>query len=457
MRIAHVAAEHSDLAYTGGLGEVVAGLPEAQARLGHDVTVVVPGSAGALARHPSAPVAYEVRVPLPWGAATFRAHVTELRGARLVMLAEQALFGRPGMYGDREEAYSDNPVRFSAFARAAARVVEASDIVHLHDWHAGLVAPLVVLGHPAPEHRPRVVFTVHNLAFQGSFPTSGAALTGLPESAFQVEGVLHHGRISPLKAGLQYADKLTTVSPTYARELQTVALGWDFVGLFRHRAADLEVIVNGLVDAERPLPTEPRAARRQAFCERIGLDVPSGPLAVMVSRLTQQKGVDLVLDALPGALAAGYAVAVIGVGAPDLVGALRAAERRHPRRVVLRDAFEPELASAAFAAADVVLVPSRFEPCGLTQLHAMRHGALPVVRRTGGLADTVRDVGDGEGWGFVMQGDDLGEALARAAALFADPAATEAARARAMAQPIGWQEPARRYLELYERTLAGRR
>lgn len=457
LTIAHIASEHADFVYTGGLGEVLAGLPEAQAAHGHAVTVILPGTPHALERL-DVTRTFEVTIELPWGPARFVAHVGQHRGTRVVLLAEPALFGRASLYGT-PEPFSDNAVRFTAFARAAAVVASQAQIAHLHDWHAGLAAPLLTALHPAPRARPRVVFTVHNLAFEGAFGRAAFGLTGLPESAASIEGVLHHGRVSALKAGLQFADLLTTVSPNYAAELQTEAFGWSFTGLLRHRRADLVGIVNGL----RALPTtdprpaaKPRPERLRDLAAELGLRPPApGRICFgMVSRLTLQKGVDLVIEALPAAFADGHSAVILGSGDTALMSSLRALQAHHPGHLAFIDEFDPALADRIFRGADVILVPSRFEPCGLVQLHAMRAGALPLVRKTGGLADTVRDVGAG-GWGFVFDGDALGAAIARAGAFFEHPEAVAAARARGAAIDVGWDGPARayeaHYRALYER------
>ena len=451
LSIVHIAAEHADFVYTGGLGEVLAGLPEAQAAHGHDVTVVLPGSPHALERL-TVTQHFDVPVELPWGPARVTAHVGAHRGTRVVLLSEPALFARASLYGT-PEPYSDNPVRFATFARAAAKVAAQADIAHLHDWHAGLAAPHLTAFHPAPASRPRVVFTLHNLAFEGAFATAGFGLTGLPPEALGVDGLLHFDRVSPLKAGLYYADLLTTVSPTYAAELLTDAGGWAFAGLLRHRHADLVGIVNGLrgLSSERPAShPHARSERRAALAAEVGIAAPApgGIGFAMVSRLTLQKGVDLVIEALPRTLAAGHTAIVLGSGDTALVAALRALQGHHPGRLAFVDTFDPGLADRIFAGSDVVMVPSRFEPCGLVQLHAMRAGALPLVRKTGGLADTVRDVAEG-GWGFVFEGEALAGAIDRAVAFFAEPAAVAAARTRGQAIDVSWDRPARAYEDCY--------
>ncbi|MGM0577046.1 MAG: glycogen synthase [Myxococcota bacterium] len=450
--VVHVAAEHADLLHTGGLGEVMAGLPAAQVEEGAVVRVVLPGYRAAQesvegARRPGP------EVHMPWGPARFDEVRFVRDGVEIVLLAEPAWFDRPHAYGPPGTAYSDNPVRFAAFSRAVAAWIAEQDappdVVHVHDWHAGLVAPLL----EAAGVRIPVVCSVHNLAYQGAFPTDALPITGLPPEYLRMDGILHHDAINPLKAGLQFADVLATVSPTYARELTSDEGGWDLAPLFRWRREHLVGIVNGIrPPGPRPKP-EGLAARRRDLCESLGIASPTdGPLFGMVSRLTGQKGVDLFVEAAPRWIEAGCGAVILGSGERRLADGLRRLARAHPDRVAFVNDFDPGLAARIYAGVDVVCVPSRFEPCGMVQLHAMYAGAVPLVRRTGGLADTVRDVEDG-GWGFVFEAptpEALSEAMGRAQGLWRDGEPWAEVRARAMARPVGWREPARRYLDLYE-------
>ncbi len=451
--VIHVAGEHSDYAHTGGLGEVVAGLSRAQAAAGAQVSVVLPGYARALGRLDGTHEGH-VEVELPWGRLRFDVYGRVRHGVHVRMLHEPSLFDRPELYGPPGGAYADNGVRFSAFCRAAVELVAREglpDVLHLHDWHAGLVAPLLAGWLP----RPRLVMTVHNLAFQGLMPVSALPVTGLEPSALGIDGVLHRGQISLLKAGLQFADLLTTVSPTYARELQQEEGGWDLAGLFRWRRERLVGLVNGVEVDAVATPAATHAESRRALCAEAGLSEPRGPLFSMITRLTGQKGVDLFVGAIPEVLGRGAAAVVLGTGEAWLSEALRGLERDHPGRVAFLERFDPQLAERVYAGSDVVCVPSRFEPCGMVQLHAMRHGALPLVRHTGGLADTVKDVAEG-GWGFVFEPATVAgcaQAMQRACTLYAQPEAWQAARRRALAQRVDWGPPAERYLALYARPL----
>jgi len=454
LRVVHVVAEYAGVLQTGALGEVVAGLAEAQAARGHEVEVITPCHHGALTRFEEARLVGELEVAMPWGPIAFAVYRAVARGVGLRLLVEPALFGRERLYGVGLTSYSDNPVRFAAFCRAAVQLVDGVDVAHLHDWHAGLAAPLLTRYGVGGDGRPRVVMTVHELAFQGAFLAAALSLTGLPPDALSMEGVLHHERINPLKAGIQYADLVTTLSPTYARELQTEAYGKDLAGLFRHRSADLVGIVNGLAPDRGDDRERAHEDRRAALCGELGIEPPPGPLIALVSRLTARKGADLALAALPAALARGAGAIVMGEGEPRLAEGFRAlAATGSSVRFIA--GFDPALAERVARDADIVCVPGRHEPCGTVHLHGMRGGAVPVVRATGGLSDTVFDVADG-GWGVVFREATVGAlegALARAIALYEDRAGWRSLQERVMARPVGWEGPVEAYLDAYRRAL----
>jgi len=387
---------------------------------------------------------------LPWSTARFRMRRVEIEGTAVDLLFEPALFERDHLYGPPGEEYSDNPVRFTAFCRAVAEIVagpDAPDIVHLHDWHAGLV-PAMLKGRPS---RPATVFTVHNPAYQGDFSMDAAVLTDLGAHHLGIDGVVHDGRISPLKAGVQLADIVATVSPTHASELLDPRYAFGLEGTYRWRAGSLHGVLNGIPPNGLSFSSTGRRARRRTLCRAHGLALPAGPLFGVVGRLTWQKGIDLLIAALPSALERGAAAFVLGTGDPDLARELRALKQRHRKQVVFVEGFEPALATRLFGACDFVCIPSRYEPCGLVQMHAMRKGAVPLARRTGGLADTIVDIDDG-GFGILFDEATVGaleEALGRACDLFDHPRAQAAARRLARAQDFGWEGPAERYLALY--------
>ncbi len=382
-------------------------------------------------------------------------------------------FARAGRTRADGWAYWDNAQRFAALARAAADVGRgaapdfAPDVVHAHDWQAGL-APAYLHYDGGP--RPATVMTVHNLAFQGRFLASCDDLM-LPWHAWSIDGVEFYGGIGFLKAGLQLADRITTVSPTYAAEIRTPEGGMGLDGLLRHRAGALAGILNGIDGAEWNPATDPRIARnfdaahrpertvnRVALRERMGLEAtPEAPLFGLVSRFSWQKGIDLVLENVRAIVEGGGQLAVLGSGDPGLEGAFAEASRTHPGRVGVRIGYDEDLAHLVQAGADAILVPSRFEPCGLTQMCALRYGALPLVSRVGGLADTVVDANDaavaaGVATGVQFSpvtGDQLAFAIGRMLSLWKDPPRWRRLQARAMATDVSWRHSAQQYAKLY--------
>ncbi len=469
MSILFVASELFPYVKTGGLGDVMAALPRAMRALGADVRFLVPA-------YPAIRSAVDVlgeaaALPELMGGGPARILRAEAPGLPLYLLDQPAFFDRPGNpYGYPE----DLARRFAALAWAAAHLGRKGDVdgwrpdvVHGHDWPTGLM-PAYVANGEGP--RPATVMTIHNIAFQGRFPPSLLADLWLPRHAFTPEGVEFHGDICFLKAGLKLADRLSTVSPTYAREIQHAG-GHGLEGLLAHRNGSLWGIING-VDRDVWNPAKDpnlvsrydlkhparRLPNRVDFQRRMGLhEDPDAPIFAAVSRLDPLKGLDLVLDNVDHLVSSGAQLAVLGTGDPHAEGAFLQAAQRHPGRVAVFIGYDEALARRAFSAADVVLVPSRQEPCGLTQLYAQAYGALPLVRRTGGLADTVVGVSettlaDGTATGFMFDtasGWALGEAINRALALFRDPAAWRQVQRRGMMTEFGWEGPAKAYLDLY--------
>jgi starch synthase len=343
--------------------------------------------------------------------------------------------------------------------------------VHGHDWHAGLAPAYLGVGRAARRHRAASVFTVHNLAFQGLFEQRHFVELGLPAQAWSLQGLEFHGQLSFMKAGLQYADRITTVSPSYAREIQTSEFGAGLDGLLRERSAALSGILNGVDDAvwnpaaddaiAAPYSADKpagKAACKAALQRECGLDERADALLFSaVSRLTEQKGLQLLLPAIDELVARGGQLVVLGSGEAALEAAFRNAASKHPLAVALRQGYDEALSHRIFAGSDVTLVPSRFEPCGLTQMYALRYGSLPLVRRTGGLADTVtdctlEDLADDSATGFVFErfdSADLQRALRRAFTLWQRPREWRVVRKRGMQQRFGWGEAAQQYLALY--------
>jgi len=483
MRLLHVAAEIYPFVKTGGLADVLGALPAAQAAAGTEARVLLPGLPALVQvlREPQV----VARVLAPWGGAPAeivrgRLDAPQLAGVPAYLLRHEGLYQRPGTpYGDGSgHAFVDNHRRFALLGLAASRLAEGVDaawapsIVHGHDWHAGLTFAYLDVGKAARRHRAAGVFTIHNLAFQGLFEQRHFVELGLPASAWSLQGLEFHGQLSFMKAGLQYADRITTVSPSYAREIQSGEFGAGLDGLLRERAAALSGILNGVDDAVWDPATDAAIAARYgadkpagktackaALQRECGLDVRDDALMfAAVTRLTEQKGLQLLLPAIDTLVARGGQLVVLGSGDPALEAALRRAAQQHPKAVALRQGYDEALSHRIFAGSDVTLVPSRFEPCGLTQMYALRYGSLPLVRRTGGLADTVtdctiEDLADGRATGFVFErfdSDDLERALRRAFTLWQRPRDWRAVTKRGMQQRFGWGEAAARYRTLYE-------
>jgi starch synthase len=343
------------------------------------------------------------------------------------------------------------------------------DIIHCHDWQAGLVPAYVRYG-----GGPKTVMTVHNLAFQGHYPASIFGTLGLPPTAFGIEGVEYFGGVGFLKAGLQCADAITTVSPTYAREILTVADGMGLDGLLRARSSVVHGIVNG-IDTEIWDPSTDsnipqvygaknlakRSVNKAAIEKRFGLNPAEGPLYCIISRLTLQKGMDIVSAALPKLVELGGTLAILGSGDIALEASLKEAAVRYPGRVGITTTYDEPLSHLLQAGADAILIPSRFEPCGLTQLYGLRYGCVPVVARVGGLADTIVDANDAALSAGVASGiqfspvtqDTLEHALQRASMLFADKPAWASLQQAGMKADVSWTRSAARYAELYSTLL----
>jgi len=474
MRVLHVAAEVFPLVKTGGLADVVAALPVALAGQGADVRLLLPGLPAVMESVQGARTVIDIGAC--FGALRVRMLLARMPGSRLPVYVIDApyLYRRGGSpYQDsRGEEWPDNLQRFALLGWMAAHLAAGDadlkwtpDIVHAHDWHAAMACAYIA------EHPPTqaaTVYTVHNLAYQGLFPMHDWPTLGLATRLMSPAGLEFHGQLSFMKAGLSFADHVTTVSPGYAREITTHEFGWGLDGVIRSRGAQVTGVLNGIDDAVWNPATDPGIAERydaerlagkrscrHALQAELGLQIDDDALLLtVVSRLTAQKGLDLLLAALPSLLQAGVQFAVQGAGEPALEAAFEMAMRSHPRRVQARIGYDEARAHRLIAGADVIAVPSRFEPCGLTQMYGLRYGTLPVVRRVGGLADTVADHGDGEGasTGFVF--DDasplaLERCVLRALALRRDTAAWQARMRTAMAQSLSWDGPAREYLSLY--------
>jgi len=478
VRVLSGASAAYPLVKTGGLADVVGALPAALAPHGIETTTLLPG--------------YPALAPHVKGAATVH-HWPDLLGVEarllattigdhpLLVLDAPALFAREGpIYTDRGgKDWPDNWRRFAALGRAAADLASgavpghAYAILHAHDWQAAM-APAYLRFSPGPARPARSVMTVHNLAFQGAFDASVFRELGLPEAAFALDGVEFYGGVGFLKAGLEAAYAITTVSPTYAEEIRTPEFGMGLEGLIEARRGRVQGIVNGIdasvwdpeTDPALPSPYSSRSVGRRAPNKRsveaaFGLDPGDGPLFTVVSRLTWQKGMDVLSWCLDDLVALGGRLALLGSGDAALETAFLDAAARHPGRIGVRIGYDEALSHLLQGGADAILIPSRFEPCGLTQLYGLRYGCVPVVARTGGLADTVIDanaaaLAAGVATGIVSDGvsyESVTHALRRAVALHAAPDRWCRLQKNGMATDVGWTQSGARYADLYRKVL----
>lgn len=474
-----VASEVFPLIKTGGLADVAGALPQALARSGIAVRTLLPCYPVVRDRVKKAVLEHEFPEFFGGKARILSARYGEID---LLLLEAPHLYDRPGNpYTMADGAnWPDNALRFAALSRAAASIGQGllknwkPDIVHAHDWQAGLTPAYLAYDGGA---RPKTVMTVHNLAFQGQFPPEMLPRLGLPAHAWRFDGVEYYGTIGFLKSGLQFADKITTVSPSYAAEIRGPDAGMGLDGLLNARSRDLSGIINGIDTRvwnpatdealESTYDTDNFGARwlnKKALQERMGLETSEEKLLfAVISRLSWQKGLDLVLQALPTILERGGQLAVLGSGDANLVEGFRAAMASHPGQVACDFGFDENLAHQIQAGSDAILMPSRFEPCGLTQLCALRYGAVPIVARVGGLADTIIDANEMAISAGVATGiqflpvtlDAFTGALHRAADLYARADDWQLIQTNGMNTDVSWAGPARRYADLY-RSLLGR-
>jgi starch synthase len=473
LNVLSVASEIFPLIKTGGLADVVGALPGVLAREGVQVRTLVPAYPAVLAKLADAATArdYDNLFGGP-------ARVIAGRAAGLDLFAIDAphLYDRPGnpYLGPDGLDWPDNARRFAALGRVAADIGRGAidgyrpQVVHAHDWQAAL-APAYL--HYADGPRPGTAVTIHNIAFQGHYPISIFGELGFPAHALAVDGVEYFGGVGYLKAGLRLSDRITTVSPTYAREIMTPEFGNALDGLLRARAAVVQGIVNGIDDTVWDPATDPALARnyralsidmrlrnKTALQAQLGLAPEvERPLFGVVSRLSDQKGLDLLLAALPGLVAEGGQLALLGSGDRSLEAGFASAAAGWPNSVGCVFAYDERLAHLIQAGADFIVVPSRFEPCGLTQLCALRYGAVPIVARVGGLADTIIDANEAAMAAGVATGiqfyppsvDALSYALERALEITGDPAMMRRLRLNGMRADVSWRGPAQHYAALY--------
>lgn len=492
MKVLYVCAELFPFLKTGGLADVGAGLPPALQALGCDVRLVMPAFPDIASQATSSrSVASLPDGKMPWGQAPVLpaadVALATLAGFDIPVYLVQApaLYQRRGnpYLGPDGQDWGDSALRFAALGWAAATLGQGldpdwvPDVIHCHDWHAGLAPAYVRAFAEAGQDTPLTVFTIHNLAYQGLFPGTVFAQLGLPAACFDVDGLEFFGQISFMKAAIQYADRITTVSPTYAREITLPSQGHGLDGLLRARASSLSGILNGvdyqvwnpaadvLLSTHYDVDTlASKAAAKRALQVRFGLEPRVQALVFgVVSRLTEQKGLHLLPPVLAELVRRGGQLALLGQGDAALEQVFVDAAVHHPEQVGVRIGYDEATAHAVVAGADVILVPSAFEPCGLTQLYGLRYGTLPLVRRVGGLADTVVDctlenLDDGSATGFVfgeLSADGLLSALRRAFVLFRRPPEWAAVQRRAMGLRFDWSAAAQHYLAMYQSARLG--
>ncbi len=482
MKLQFVSSELAPLVQSGGLGDAVSGLARALGAAGHHVTCVVPAYRAALRSFACPPLSDRGPMTLKFrgdDGSAFELHGRLLAGqlfpgVDVVLVDIPALYDRAGIYGEHGGSYSDNGMRYIALGRAAAYYAEATqpDVVVAHDWHAGLaIGALRTSLARGPATGIGTIQVVHNNAHQGRFPSSCLSLSGLARDLFHKDGVESWGEFNLLKCGAAFADRIVAVSPTYAKEIQTPSFGEGLDGMYRARAHRLRGVVNGidtarfdpatdlaLTDGYSSRDPSGKARCRQRLLDELHLDAPPpGLLVTAIGRLAAQKGWDVLLVAIDGLVRLGCTIALLGDGDAELSRQLHDKMQRYPRRVWFRSAFDEGLSRRLYAGADTVLVPSRFEPCGLVQLIGQRYGCVPVAHATGGLVDTIRDPvfapnktaqsledpwSTSTGVLFSpLTAKDLCDGVARVAALGKTGRLPEVQR-RLMAKDVSWDEPA---------------
>ena len=477
MNIVFIASEASPLAKTGGLADVVGALPRALMNAGHHVTVILPFYRRELYKNNIVATALDQSVEM-WADGVQRhcpLHEVRLNGLRYLLIEQDDLFNREGVYGPAGGAYEDNLLRFVLFDRVAlevgANLGEPIDVLHCHDWQTGLI-PLLLktqYQHHANIAGAKTVYTIHNLAYQGVFPVLWLHRLGLPSHHFHLGGLEFHGQINCMKAGIAYADAITTVSPTYAREILTPEYGCQLEGFLHHHVERLSGIVNGL-DVEHWDPENDVVIKEnygasnmagKAVCkidlqQHCGFSVAEDiPVLSIISRLADQKGIDLLISNVGRWMARRYQLAVLGSGDLHSEHVLSSLAAEHGGNMYFYRGFDEALARRIYAGSDIFLMPSRFEPCGLGQLMAMRYGTVPVVRSTGGLCDTVVDYPSGkqQGTGFHFADahpDAFDAAVESAVDAFRNPTAWSRIRTRAVKRDSTWESSAQAYVQCYE-------
>jgi ADP-glucose type glycogen/starch synthase len=475
LKLLMVASEAAPFAKTGGLADVVASLPPALHNLGHDVRLVMPWyrsiqeTTGKLSPG-------RQKLAIPMGGRVYQAsyRICEARGVPVYFIDLPECYDRPGLYGEEGKDYPDNAERFGVLSRGALELARqigfAPDVVHAHDWQTGLV-PVYLhqqLRRDPFFARTGSLFTIHNLGYQGIFSTDTARALALDEALLTPDGLEYHGQLSLLKGGLRFANQLSTVSPTYCREIQTPEQGMGLDGLLRSRSEQLHGVLNGL-DGKIWSPAKDTALPKtfsagdlsgKALCkkslqEELGLQIsPRKPLVAMITRLDSQKGIELVLESWDKIMQRDLQLVILGTGNPDFERCLADAASYYPGQTSVQLCFDDELSRRIYAGSDLFLMPSRYEPCGLGQLIALRYGSVPLVHATGGLADTIVDPESSQQQanGFVFneyRHSHLLDCLDRALATYAEPVRWEQILFRGISQDMSWAHAAEHYVDLY--------
>jgi len=470
-----VASEAAPFAKTGGLADVVGSLPLALHALGHDVRLVMPWYRAV--RRVTGNVRLNRRkLSIPMGDHVYQAgyRTGEIKGVPVYFIDVPELYDRPELYGEHGLDYPDNAERFGLLSRAALELVRqlkfVPDVIHAHDWQAGLVPVYLQQQrtHDAFFARTSSLFTIHNLGYQGVFPLETGRTLGLDEPFLNSDGLEYHGQISLLKAGIRFADQVNTVSPTYCQEIQTPECGIGLDGLLRSRADQLHGLLNGL-DGKLWSPADDQSLTctyttedlsgkpvcKKALQKELGLQVSSKtPIVAMVTRLDSQKGIDLILEGWDKIMTRDLQLVILGTGDPDYERRLAGAAEFYPDQVSVLLRYDDAQSRRIYAGSDLFLMPSRYEPCGLGQLIALRYGSVPLVHATGGLVDTIIDPRESadRANGFVFHRyryNSLLDCLDRALAAYAKPKGWQKLMQQGMTQDISWTHAAKEYVELY--------